>query len=38
VTSRKVLQRKGGEEMDPRVEDYMDSTCVASTGGVMRTA
>ncbi|MGD2247089.1 MAG: hypothetical protein PVF58_01700 [Candidatus Methanofastidiosia archaeon] len=24
---------KRGDRMEPRVDDYMDSTCVASTGG-----
>ena len=26
------------KRMNPNVEDYLDSTCVASTGGVMREA
>ncbi len=25
--------KTGGEKMEPRIEDYTDSTCVASTGG-----
>lgn len=35
MESRKVTEVK---RMNPNVEDYMDSTCVASTGGVMREA
>jgi len=25
----------GGDQMEPRVEDFTDTTCVASTGGKM---
>jgi len=25
--------KKGGVKMEPKVEEYKDSTCVASTGG-----
>jgi hypothetical protein len=28
-----MYKSKGGEKMEPRVEDYLDSTCVASTAG-----
>lgn len=28
-----LLPKRGGEEMNARVEDYIDTTCVASTGG-----
>ena len=27
--------KKGGGKMNPNVEDYLDATCVASTGGLM---
>ena len=31
-----MQQLTGGEKMEvPKVEEYLDSTCVASTGGVM---
>ena len=35
MSEKKVLsqQLKRGEKMEPKVEDYTDSTCVASTGG-----
>ncbi len=26
-------ENNGGVKMEPRIEDYLDSTCVASTGG-----
>lgn len=26
-------ENHGGDKMNPKVEDYLDSTCVASTGG-----
>lgn len=32
---KESLIKKGGEKMEPNVEDYMDATCVASTGGFM---
>lgn len=31
---KRITHQKGGDTMEPRVEDYMDSTCVASTGGI----
>jgi hypothetical protein len=31
----KSYPKPGGENMTPKVEEYMDTTCVASTGGKM---
>jgi hypothetical protein len=33
--STELNRLDGGEKMDPKIEDYTDSTCVASTAGVM---